>query len=111
VVVTDVTVAGARAEINTAVSAGEDWLNGLSFKVKNVSNKAISFIYVTVMLPETRRITGGTVRALDLRHGTDPKPGTMAPTENLIEVLSLGLAFPRPQEDLPPIYPGKKRRL
>jgi hypothetical protein len=39
VLVLDLAINGAPQEINRKVTAGEDWLNGLKFKVKNTSNK------------------------------------------------------------------------
>jgi hypothetical protein len=84
VIVTDLTINGTQHEINRKVTAGEDWLNGLTFKVKNISNKNIVFIYVSLLFPEAKAITG-TLFAFDLRYGADPRLEAASTTEKPIK--------------------------
>ncbi len=84
VLVTDLTVNGTQHEINRKVTAGEDWLNGLTFKSKNISNKNIVFIYVSLLFPEAKAITG-TLFAFDLRYGADPRLEAGSTTEKPIK--------------------------
>src|SRR4030095_3580740 len=72
VLVTDVTLKGVQRQLNRKARAEHDWLNGLAFKVKNISNKDIVFIYISLMFPDTKYITG-TLFASDLRYGADPR--------------------------------------
>ena len=80
VLVTDLKVNGAEHEINRKVFAGEDWLSGLTFKVKNISIKNIVYIYVSLFFPETKAIAPNII-AIDLRYGADPKLEVAPPAE------------------------------
>jgi hypothetical protein len=84
VLVTDLTVNGMQHQINSKAKAGEDWLNGLTFKVKNISKKNIVFVYVSLLFPEAKAITG-TLFAFDLRYGADPRLEAASTTENPIK--------------------------
>lgn len=57
VLVTDLLINGMQKQINSRVAAGEDWLSGLTFKVKNISNKNIVFLYVSLLFPGAKAIT------------------------------------------------------
>ena len=84
VLVTDLTVNGMQHQINSKVAAGEDWLNGLTFKVKNISSKNIVYIYVSLFFPETKAITANVV-AFHLRYGADPRLEAASTTEKPIK--------------------------
>lgn len=81
VYVMDLSVKGEQHQINRHVrAADEDWLNGLTFKVKNVSKKNIVFIYASLVFPETKAILGRTF-VFDLLYGADPRLDVAPSTE------------------------------
>jgi hypothetical protein len=84
VLVTDITANGKQSRINSRIAAGEDWLRELTFKVKNISQKNIVFIYVSIYFPEAKAITG-TLFAFDLRYGADPRLQAASTTEKPIK--------------------------
>lgn len=82
VYVMDITVNGEQHQINRHITAaGEDWLNGLTFRVKNISKKNIVFIYASLIFPETKQILQGKTFAFDLRYGADPRLEAAPSTE------------------------------
>lgn len=82
VLVTDLKVNGEQHQINRHITAaGEDWLNGLTFRVKNISKKNIVFIYASLIFPETKHILQGKTFAFDLRYGADPRLEAAPSTE------------------------------
>ena len=81
VYVMDITVNGEQHQINRHSTAGEDWLSGLTFRVKNISKKNIVFIYASLIFPETKHILQGKTFAFDLRYGADPRLEAASTTE------------------------------
>ena len=76
----DLTVKGIEQRVNGYVSAGEDWLNGITFKVRNISKKNIVFIYASLIFPDAKDAKGIPF-VLDLRYGSDPKVGPAPPRQ------------------------------
>lgn len=70
VVIEGVKVKGNPVNINSKIISDESWLNGLSFKVRNISNKNIVYISLEIIFPETK--TDQPVLAFPLRYGTKP---------------------------------------
>jgi hypothetical protein len=68
----DLNVEGKPAFLSKGIEAGSDWLNGLQFKVKNISNKNILTIELYLVFPDIE-IRGGTQLIYPLRYGYDPK--------------------------------------
>ena len=83
-VVMDVRVEGTPVEVNSAVAASEDWLNGLTFKIRNTSRKKVVFIYAELLFPEKKTVLGSPL-AYDLRYGADPKLNDPPAAEQPIE--------------------------
>jgi hypothetical protein len=71
-------------QINSSVAAKEDWLDGLAFKVKNVSNKGIVLVYIELLFPETK-LNGGNVIAFDIRYGADTRLQTAPENEKTLQ--------------------------
>ena len=68
----DLNVEGKPALLSKGIEAGSDWLNGLQFKVKNISNKNILTIELYLVFPDLE-IRGGTQLVYPLRYGFDAK--------------------------------------
>lgn len=70
VVVTNLKIKGRPIQINSRITEGEDWLNGLTFKIRNISKKNVLLLYIELLFPETK-LNGGNVIAFDIRYGAD----------------------------------------
>jgi hypothetical protein len=70
VVIDGVKIKGNPVNINSKIKADERWLDGLSFKVRNISNKHIVYLSLQLLFPETK--TDGPMFAFPLRYGTKP---------------------------------------
>lgn len=84
VIITDLKIKGRPTQINSSVAEEEDWLNGLTFKIGNISKKKIVFIYVEMLFPETKIVLGNPF-AFDLRYGADPRLNDTPATEQPVE--------------------------
>src|SRR5437879_12912650 len=51
----EILIGGRVVTIGDPVRAGIDWINELIFRVKNISAEDITFVQITVTLPETSR--------------------------------------------------------
>src|SRR2546423_10825676 len=49
-----IVVEGQSVTIGEPFAAGDDWLREISFRVKNVSNRSIKHIQITLILPEIK---------------------------------------------------------
>jgi len=71
--IVELTARGKRTRLNSEIDADDDWLNGLTLKFKNMSNKTISSIYLTLVLPDTE-VNGNPQIGFPIRYGAAP-PG------------------------------------
>ena len=70
--IVDIKVRGKETKLNSKIyGEDEDWLSGLTFKVKNKSSKTISSISLLLTFPETKAT--GNMMVLPLSLGGDPK--------------------------------------
>jgi len=51
----EILIGGRVVTIGDPVPAGIEWINDLTFRVKNISAEDITFVQITVTLPETSR--------------------------------------------------------
>ena len=51
----EILIGGRVVTIGDPVPAGIEWINDLTFRVKNISPEDITFVQITVTLPETSR--------------------------------------------------------
>jgi len=80
IVIDGVKIKGNPVNINSKIASDESWLNGFSFKVRNISNKNIVYISLELIFPETK--TDEPVLAFPLRYGTKPLQPNQASTLN-----------------------------
>jgi hypothetical protein len=80
VVIDSVKIKGNLVNINSKIKSDEGWLQGLSFKVRNISNKNIVYLSLELLFPETK--TDKPVLAFPLRYGKKPTEPNQAATLN-----------------------------
>ena len=68
---------GKVAKLNEEIDVGDEWLNGLTWKIENISHKIILSIDLVVMLPDTEG-PGQPVLAFPMHYGANP-PGARHP--------------------------------
>lgn len=59
VVITGIEVAGRQVTPGQAFAAGDDWLRGLTLRVKNISSKPITYMQLNLSFPEASYHGGG----------------------------------------------------
>jgi hypothetical protein len=69
---TDLRVGGKTVLLNQGIDGGADWLNGLGWKIKNISKKNILTIELYLMFPDIEA-RGGKPFVHPMRYGYDPK--------------------------------------
>jgi hypothetical protein len=79
----ELTTNGKVTKLNKEVDASEEWLKGLSLKIRNTSDKPIVSFYLTFILPDTES-SGNPPLALPIHYGASP-PG--APRSGIGEPL------------------------
>lgn len=80
-------------QLDSRIKESNDWMNGLKFKVRNISGKNIVYFVVYLVFPETK--SDQPIMAYRLRYGADPKTPhqpneekTLAPNEETEFVIS-----------------------
>lgn len=75
VLITDLKIKGKTAELFVENDADTDWLNGFSWKIKNISKKNIVTMNLFVCFPDAK--LDGQMLVYNMNYGTDPKiPGS-----------------------------------
>ena len=69
---TDLKVGGKPVLLSQGIDVGTDWLNGLEWKIKNISKKNILTIELYLLFPDIE-VRGGKPFAHAMRYGYDPK--------------------------------------
>lgn len=83
VVITGVEVAGRQVTPGQPFAAGDDWLRGLTLRVKNISSKSIAYMEIGLSFPEASYHSGGIGHPL--RYGKNFAPGDRsAPDASLL---------------------------
>jgi hypothetical protein len=59
-----------KVRLGEKFNNGDDWLQGFTFRLKNVSNKPINYIEVWLDFPETKAT--GSIMAFPLKYGQSP---------------------------------------
>jgi hypothetical protein len=77
IVVTGVAVAGRQVTPGQPFTAGDDWLRGLTLRVKNVSSKPITYLQFSLSFPEAHYHGGGLGQTLS--YGRNMASGQNAP--------------------------------
>jgi hypothetical protein len=70
--ISDLKLKGKVVSIDTKLKEKDDWLNGLTFKIRNKSGKRIVYLSLHILLPETRTAPNQPVLAFPLKYGADP---------------------------------------
>jgi hypothetical protein len=70
--ITELRIDGKEAKLSKGVTIDTEWLRGLSWKVKNVTDKNILAIDLFIVFPQTAS-NGGRLFVLSMKYGTDPK--------------------------------------
>jgi hypothetical protein len=73
IAVTGIEVAGRAVTPGQPFAAGDDWLRGLTLRVKNVSPKPITYMQFSLSFPEARYHSGGVGHTL--RYGSNAAAG------------------------------------
>lgn len=71
--ITDFKVDGKPVNSDEEFDAGADWLQNLSFKLKNKSDKTITFTVIDLDFPETAAVSGGRIAQRQITLGQDPE--------------------------------------
>jgi hypothetical protein len=79
---------GRNLPLNVNFSAGENWLDGLRVQVRNVSDKPISYIRVTLLMPNFLKSARASLFGIALQHGKAPR--TMPPSGAPIRAIEPG---------------------
>lgn len=74
--ITDLKLRDKEAQLNKEFEAEDDWLKELSFKLKNISNKNITYVVVELSFPDSKAT--GHLMVRDFRFGR--RPGEPNPT-------------------------------
>lgn len=69
---TDLKLGGNPVRMSQGIDAAPDWLNGLEWKIKNISKKNILTIDLYLIFP-TIQVRTGTMFVYPMRYGYDPK--------------------------------------
>jgi hypothetical protein len=70
--ITEFKASGKAVNQDEEFEEGPDWVRNLTFKLKNKSNKTITYIMVNVTFPETKAALNGRVVAHQIHLGQDP---------------------------------------
>jgi hypothetical protein len=80
--ITEVSARGKLTQLNKSIDVDDDWLNGLSLRIKNTSDKIVLSIDLVVTLPDTEA-PGQPMLGFPMHYGANPPgakhPGTGAP--------------------------------
>lgn len=71
--ITELKIKGTPIQMNSRVIEGTDWMEGLSFKVKNISNKNVAYLALYFIFPETSVDQEDSPIGYLFKYGSDPK--------------------------------------